>query len=68
MASMLLDRHGDGAPLIVAERSGELADEGKAEGSRSGKMSLAGWIDCWPDRVASTKPPVAAKWRAVITM
>ena len=32
MASMLLDRHGDGAPIIVAERIGQLASEGKAEG------------------------------------
>lgn len=32
MASMLLRRHGDRAPVVVAERIGQLASEGKDEG------------------------------------
>ena len=32
MASMILRQHGDRAPVVVAERIGQLASEGKAEG------------------------------------
>ena len=32
MASMLLRQHGNRAPVVVAERIGQLASEGKAEG------------------------------------
>ncbi|NML88784.1 hypothetical protein HHL26_06845 [Sphingobium sp. TB-6] len=32
MASVLLRQHGDRAPVVVAERIGQLASEGKAEG------------------------------------
>ncbi|KKW92937.1 DUF6961 family protein [Sphingobium chungbukense] len=32
MASMVLRQHGDRAPVVVAERIGQLASEGKAEG------------------------------------
>ncbi|MCB4858392.1 hypothetical protein K7W03_02155 [Sphingobium sp. PNB] len=32
MASMVLRQHGDRAPVVVAEKIGQLAREGKAEG------------------------------------
>ena len=32
MASMLLRQHGDRAPVVVAERIGQLASEGKGAG------------------------------------
>lgn len=32
MASMMLRRHGERAPVVVAERLGQLASEGKEEG------------------------------------
>lgn len=32
MATMLLRQHEDRAPVVVAERIGQLASEGKAEG------------------------------------
>lgn len=32
MASMLLRQHGNRAPVVVAERIGRLASEGKGEG------------------------------------
>lgn len=33
MASMLLRQHGERAPVVVAERIGRLASEGKPEGA-----------------------------------
>ena len=37
MASVLLRQHGDRAPVVVAERIGQLASEEKAEGVAMGK-------------------------------
>lgn len=43
-ASMLIRRHGDDAPLIVAQRLGELAVEGDLEGISMWK-SIAACMD-----------------------
>ncbi len=41
MASMVLRQHGDRAPVVVAERIGQLASEGKAW--RYGRRWRGGW-------------------------
>ncbi|WP_170319010.1 hypothetical protein [Sphingobium yanoikuyae] len=42
MASMNLRHHGERAPVVVAERIGQLASEGKAEGWHYGRRSQDG--------------------------
>ena len=59
MAAMILRQHGDRAPVVVAERIGQLAIEGKGEG-----VALWKEVAIRLDRILSARTvPQCRFWR-----